>query len=663
MRRANHSGNIILQVIFVLFITVAALSAALLIARNGPSRPERVRPDAGRDKAEIEELKREGESDWERFVNMSTYRDQDKYTDEDIELLRRAIAKSEEYLTRAEIRGIPSDPGMQIEKMRKTWANIQAAKLREESFALQREGESARDKGDLKRAAELFEQAIACEKKIDSDYRIADKVTDIIQRVSQLNTAAKYARGHPIWKESGELEKDGDALFLRKEWEAAREKFNSALEQEEVLSTKYQGIFTSEYMRGEKLRTKRDTAASGVENEQLLQLVNEAAQLADSGRYAEAAKVWDTIDARYDDIRRLHPRSEYVRKDALETRAKVRDFMLAAPQVEALRKRVKALDDALRDGRLDGVAGEARAMLQEERKIQDAYAGALLLGIETERKLSYINIHGNDFPLIRRKVLEGLKPLPGAPGIAMFATEVPQELYAIVMDGENPSAVRNDTGSLPVDSVAHVEAQEFCRRINWMLGDTTSDAELEDVRPLLAKQLAELRAVGTANATKKDAYQDDFFDSFGAGRAAGRGKREAAAAAAKVEQNLTRAVSRKLAVRLPAVDEFRRAAGDVQRAGLDARAWSFENSGNAPHGIGGKAANAAGFYDLLGNLSEWADASEFADTAPEFGGNYQDNLNVLAALPVGNVSRRDKSRLRGFRFLVDKNQLAAGAAK
>jgi formylglycine-generating enzyme required for sulfatase activity len=57
--------------------------------------------------------------------------------------------------------------------------------------------------------------------------------------------------------------------------------------------------------------------------------------------------------------------------------------------------------------------------------------------------------------------------VPGQTRIRMLATEVTQELYQRVMN-DNPSRVQGPQH--PVESVSWHDAQEFCRRLGWVLG-------------------------------------------------------------------------------------------------------------------------------------------------------------------------------------------------
>ena len=71
--------------------------------------------------------------------------------------------------------------------------------------------------------------------------------------------------------------------------------------------------------------------------------------------------------------------------------------------------------------------------------------------------------------------------------------------------------------------------------------------------------------------------------------------------------------------------------------------------------IGTKEPLSEGFYDLLGNVSEWLYSDGVFENEPvkHIGGHFNDRINTIYSVPVREVSRKERSRLIGFRFVVE----------
>lgn len=108
-------------------------------------------------------------------------------------------------------------------------------------------------------------------------------------------------------------------------------------------------------------------------------------------------------------------------------------------------------------------------------------------------------------------------------------------------------------------------------------------------------------------------------------------------------------------VRLPTENEFRQALGRLRYVVLEDLAWSVSDSGGVSKDVGTKKPFASGFYDLLGNTSEWLESVDQFESegARHIGGHAQDRLETIFTVPMRELARAERNRLTGFRFVVN----------
>ena len=108
-------------------------------------------------------------------------------------------------------------------------------------------------------------------------------------------------------------------------------------------------------------------------------------------------------------------------------------------------------------------------------------------------------------------------------------------------------------------------------------------------------------------------------------------------------------------VRLPTEAEYRAGLGEVPTGLLlTASAWAQERSEQRPQPVGSAAPNAAGFYDLLGNVAEWLlPPTGDGETTLVAGGSYAEPETELAKVPLEKRERLERARTIGFRVVAE----------
>ncbi|MGC6425048.1 MAG: formylglycine-generating enzyme family protein [Lentimonas sp.] len=107
-------------------------------------------------------------------------------------------------------------------------------------------------------------------------------------------------------------------------------------------------------------------------------------------------------------------------------------------------------------------------------------------------------------------------------------------------------------------------------------------------------------------------------------------------------------------VRLPTENEFRQALGRLRYVVLEDHVWSAASSEGVAKEVGKKKPFASGFYDLLGNVSEWLESMDRYDDedARHIGGHARDRIEVVFTVPVREAVRGERNRMTGFRFVL-----------
>lgn len=107
--------------------------------------------------------------------------------------------------------------------------------------------------------------------------------------------------------------------------------------------------------------------------------------------------------------------------------------------------------------------------------------------------------------------------------------------------------------------------------------------------------------------------------------------------------------------RLPTELEFRKALGPLRYVKLEDHVWSLELSGGSAKPVATKAAFLSGYFDLLGNVSEWLESIDRFDDedARLIGGHAQDRIETIYKVPSSDAGRGERNRMTGFRFVVE----------
>ncbi len=188
---------------------------------------------------------------------------------------------------------------------------------------------------------------------------------------------------------------------------------------------------------------------------------------AELGRAEEAAGFYRAAEDLQGSLNVQFARSRFVSTTRIEELEIKRQTVLAAELLAAAAALDRAAEEALLKRQVLAAGEKIRAAAKLLAGVEKDFPKTRNFNGALKIKLAFLELRRGELRALQDQIYEQLVPLPDLKNLLMLKTETPQELYAKIMS-LNPS--RNPGRALPVDSVSWNDAQEFCRRLSWVLG-------------------------------------------------------------------------------------------------------------------------------------------------------------------------------------------------
>lgn len=380
---------------------------------------------------------------------------------EDVEILARAVELQKQYISRRP--GLDFEAENRLEELNRKLSEYMGEIRAREAEQLEAEAEALMET-DRGAALARYMQALEIREEIrdrywSSSYNSSAALSRLKRTVQNLSMTPRYER-------SLELEREAVALEERGELALAVEKYAEAAELQEEINRGYPGLAVSKPLRATRLREKEAEVLSGQLKRRIDDLLREGNDLVYNGVYDEAAAVF----ARARELQRSlnleyanSPFASKAREDLLQVRQQNAAGFSSYLELTAIER---LLNEALFERNFV----EARALLGRLSEQINQFGirfSKSTLPVETlVERVSYLRRKERLFEEIFSTINADLLALPGSPDVRMLATEVPQFLYELLMDG-NPS--RNKGPNLPVETVSGAEVSLFLQRAGWIL--------------------------------------------------------------------------------------------------------------------------------------------------------------------------------------------------
>lgn len=391
-----------------------------------------------------------------------------KVTEADIEKLRRAIALQEVYIDKARL--IDRAPAERLLKLQTRLDDTEAAPLAEIIAELEKKALAAETEEKDSEAVEIYKQLYDLQSRINTDYPHS-KYKDI-RKSAQFDSRVKMFLARPMYLKSVEAENAAREALEKGDWATAQLQFEKAIETITQMNSTYPTSVYTDFARLQKLDIELDSLKSSSLAAKINDYLEKARSAEAAGDHILASESYGDAVEVQKELNRLFPKSEHASDEKISDYEKKRADAYSWKFAKEIVEQDKLLNRALYDGDFEKAKDISLNLLRKSEQFKTNFPRSQTVNDDLILRLRYITFMANNIPQIQKQVLGNLQKIEGFDSVEMLKTEVPQDLFILIMQ-ENPSR-DSDNPRKPVDSVTAEEISRFCNRLSWILGRNVS---------------------------------------------------------------------------------------------------------------------------------------------------------------------------------------------
>lgn len=391
-----------------------------------------------------------------------------KVTEADIEKLRRAIALQEVYIDKARL--IDRAPAERLLKLQTRLDDTEAAPLAEIIAELEKKALAAETEEKDSEAVEIYKQLYDLQSRINTDYPHS-KYKDI-RKSAQFDSRVKMFLARPMYLKSVEAENAAREALEKGDWATAQLQFEKAIETITQMNSTYPTSVYTDFARLQKLDIELDSLKSSSLAAKINDYLEKARSAEAAGDHMLASESYGDAVEVQKELNRLFPKSEHASDEKISDYEKKRVDAYSWKFAKEIVEQDKLLNRALYDGDFEKAKDISLNLLRKSEQFKTNFPRSQTVNDDLILRLRYITFMANNIPQIQKQVLGNLQKIEGFDSVEMLKTEVPQDLFILIMQ-ENPSR-DSDNPRKPVDSVTAEEISRFCNRLSWILGRNVS---------------------------------------------------------------------------------------------------------------------------------------------------------------------------------------------